>query len=88
MGEIYSTSLQIAFKHSFSVLCGFAVLGGVTNWLLHSRFCEKVKEKSWAMLAVFLCPYVGYSIYGMWLIVSGNFWLWYVFNSLSLSSAH
>merc|ERR1711959_16270 len=59
-----------------SVLCGFAVLGGVTNWLLHSRFCEKVKEKSWAMLAVFLCPYVGYSIYGMWLIVSIYSWRW------------
>ena len=66
MGEIYLELLQMSFKHSFSVLCGFAVLGGVTNWLLHSRFCEKVKEKSWAMLAVFLCPYVGYSIYDMW----------------------
>ena len=42
------------------------MLGGVTNWLLHSRFCKKVSEKSWAMLAVFLCPYVGFSIYGMW----------------------
>ena len=88
MDEIYSKSLQFFFKRSFSVLCGFSVLGGITNWLLHSRFCEKVKEKSWAMLAVFLCPYVGYSIYGMWLIVSGYSWIWYVLNSLSLSSAH
>ena len=66
MDEIYLELLQKFFKRSYSVLCGFAVLGGVTNWLLHSRFCEKVKEKSWAMLAVFLCPYVGYSIYDMW----------------------
>ena len=88
MEEYFRVDYPYEWEFFYSVLCGFAVLGGVTNWLLHSRFCEKVKEKSWAMLAVFLCPYVGYSIYGMWLIVSGNFWLWYVFNSLSLSSAH
>ena len=73
------------WKYSFSVLFGFVVLGGVTNWLLHSRFCMKVKEKSWAMLAVFLSPYVGYNIYAMWWILAktgmdANM-MWYVSHS-------
>ena len=73
------------WKYSFSVLFGFVVLGGVTNWLLHSRFCMKVKEKSWAMLAVFLSPYFGYKIYAMWWILAktgmdANM-MWYVSHS-------
>ena len=57
------------WKSSFSALCSFVAFGGVTNWLLHSRFCMKVKEKSWAMLAVFLCPYIGLQHYAMWWIL-------------------
>ena len=66
MEEYFRVDYPDEWEFCYSVLCGFLVLGGVTNWLLHSRFCKKVSEKSWAMLAVFLCPYVGFSIYAMW----------------------
>ena len=85
--EYFRDVLPYTFELEFSALCGFLVLGGVTNWLLHSRFCKKVSEKSWAMLAVFLCPYVGFSIYGIWTQVE-NDWLWYVFLSLTLAHTH
>ena len=87
MEEYFRDDYPDEWKYNYSVLCGFIVLGGVTNWLLHSRFCKKVSEKSWAMLAVFLCPYVGFSIYGIWTQVE-NDWLWYVFLSLTLAHTH
>ena len=90
MAEYFQDVYPESWKYSYSELCGFSVLGGVTNWLLHSRFCEKVKEKSWAMLAVFLCPYVGFCIYGMWSVLGklGFGWMWYVFLSLTLTHRH
>ena len=88
MAEYFQDVYPESWKYSYSELCGFVVLGGVTNWILHSRICERVKEKSWAMLAIFLCPYVGFCIYGMWSVLGrlGFGWMWYVF--LSLTHSH
>ena len=90
MAEYFQDVYPESWKYSYSELCGFVVLGGVTNWLLHSRICERVKEKSWAMLAVFLCPYLGFCIYAMWsqVTIFGKFMLWYVFLSLTHSYTH
>ena len=90
MAEYFQDVYPESWKYSYSELCGFVVLGGVTNWLLHSRTCERVKEKSWAMLAVFLCPYLGFCIYAMWsqVTIFGKFMLWYVFLSLTHSYTH
>ena len=87
MEKYFRDILPYTLEYVFTVLCVFLVLGGVTNWLLNSRFCKKVSEKSWAMLAVFLCPYVGFSIYGIWTEEENDFF-WYVFLSVTLAHTH
>ncbi|UPR04205.1 guanylate cyclase [Chloropicon primus] len=61
-----SEQLAYVWRVSYSVLVGMSVVGAAVNWFVHRS--SRVKEKSWAMLILFLTPYIGYSVYALVLV--------------------